>query len=116
MTISDFLYKLPGGGSYIDSKVSPEFLSKLINDFGVPQNTVEIVGVLKKEYNLFSETSILYKFPKDSKGIGDYFKYLGNMINRIPLVSGMDIGIQELDPSRPDGYYILLYILEEVRE
>ena len=87
-----------------------------MNDFGIPSESVEFVGAIKKEYSMFSETSLLYKFPKNSKGIGDCLKYLGILINRIPLEDGIDLGIQEIDPSRSDGYYILFYLLEEMRD
>ena len=113
MTISEFLW---GGYNSFDSKIDAGLLSKLVNDFGIPSETVEIIGAKKTEYNMFSETHILYRFPKTSEGLGGCLKHLGTLINRIPLEEGMDLGIQELDSSRPDGYYILFYLLEGMRE
>lgn len=113
MKISEFLSN--SGYGYIDPKISKDLLVKFVDDFGIPDD-LEFVGAMKKEYTMFSEISFLYKFPKDSKELGDYLKYLGNLISRIPIRNGVDLGIQELDPSRPDGYYILFYLLEEVRE
>lgn len=114
MTISDFLSN--SGYGYIDSKISPDILVKFVDDFGIPDGSLEFVGAIKKEYNTFLETSFLYKFPKDSKKLGSYLKYLGNLISRLPLKTGVDLGIQELDPTRPDGYYILFYLLEGMRD
>lgn len=114
MKISEFLSNF--GCGCIDSKISPNLLVKFVDDFGIPEETLEFMGAIKKEYNMYSEISVLYRFPKKSKELGSYLKYLGTMISRIPLEDGMDFGIQELDPTRPDGYYILFYILEEMRD
>lgn len=114
MKISEFLSNK--GIGYIDPKISSNLLVKLVDDFGIPEGTLEFLGAIKKEYNMFSETSFLYKFPKNSMGIGDYLKRLGTLISRIPVERGVDLGIQELDPSRSDGYYILFYLLEEMRD
>lgn len=114
MKISEFLSS--GEGIYLDGKISPKILVKLVEDFGIPEDSLEFMGAIKKEYTMHSETSILYRFPKDSESLGNYLKHLGTLISRIPLESGDDFGIQELDPSRPDGYYILFYLMEEVRD
>ena len=115
MKISEFL-SLTNGGYYYDSKVSSELFSKLVNDHGVPSGVVEFIGAIKKEYTMHTETSLLYRFKKESGGLGDCLKYLGTLISRIPLEGGVDLGIQEIDPTRSDGYYILFYLLDSVRE
>lgn len=110
MKISEFLSKY--GEGYVDLKISPYTLEKLIS---LSERTLEFIGAVKKEYTTFAETSFLYRFPKDSERLGDYLKNLGVQINQIPL-EGIDLGIQEIDPSKPDGYYILFYLLEGVRD
>lgn len=110
MTISEFLSIT--GGEYYDSRIPKDLLSKAMDDFGIPSNTVEFVGGLKTGP---TEISLLYKFPKVSEKIGNYLKFLGSLINRLPL-RGETLGIQEMDTSRSDWYYILFYLLEEVRD
>ena len=114
MKISEFISE--SGIGYIDSRIPSSLLVKFVEDFGIPEGTLEFMGAIRKEYNMFVETSFLYKFSKDSKEIGSCLKHLGTLISRISLTDGMELGIQELDPTRPDGYYILFYLLEEVRD
>lgn len=104
MTISEFL-SLSGEGTRIDNN---SLLSKLLP---VPDG-FEFLGAIKKNYTTFTETSILYLLPKTGK-LGKHLIDLGDLVSRFPIGDDMDFGIQELDPSRPDGYYILFYLLEE---
>lgn len=111
MTISEFLRE--SRGSLIVSEI-PTNLRVLVDDHMLAApGTVEFMGVIKKEFNLWNEYSILYKFPKASKNLGSNIKSLGTMISHLPL-DKYNFGIQEVDPTQSDGYYILLYALEEI--
>lgn len=113
MKISDLLSI---NNNYLDPEISSDLYSKLLNDFGVSSESVTFVGAKKFKYDKFSETYILYGFPKDSKEIGKCLKNLGVLVNRIPLKPGDDFGIQEIDVTQSDKYYIMFYLLEETRE
>ena len=117
-TIQEFLkeYELNRENKFIglDDTWNSSFVSQLINDFGIPDNSIEFVGCLKNEYNSWDEYMILYRFPQKSeaKELGEYLKYLGKLISRLS-VTGYNFGIQEVRVSDPDGYYFLIYGISE---
>lgn len=111
-TIQEFLKT---DKKFIGKDWDSSFVSQLLNDFGVSSDTVEFVGCVQNEFNLFDEYMILYKFSKKkdtAEFLGECFKLLGKMIGRLRCVN-YDFGIQELDTTHPDYYYILLYGLKE---
>lgn len=111
-TIQEFLKT---DQKFIGKDLESPFVSQLLNDFGIPSNMVEFVGCIQNEYNTFNEYMILYKFSKSkdtAKHLGECLKLLGKMIIRLSCVN-YDFGIQELDTTQPDYYYILLYGLKE---
>lgn len=101
-----------GDEAIIEEGISSSIVSKLLDDFGIPPETVELIGAKKSEHQRYIETVFLYKFPKTSDGIGLCLRVLGTMVDRIPLKPDDDFGIQEVDLARPDGYYISFYLLE----
>lgn len=111
--IQDFLDKI-GTEKFIGKSFDSNFTSKLLDDFGVPEGTVEFVGCIQNEYNLWDEFMFLYRFPQSdsAKKLGDNLKNLGKLIGRLESVP-YDFGIQEIDPARCDGYYVLFYGLRE---
>ena len=68
---------------------------------------------MKNELNLWDEYLVLYKITKTDKLLGKSFQVLGRVLSRIEDIEGIELGIQEFDPTRPDGYYILIYGLKE---
>lgn len=88
-------------------------VAQLLNDFGIPENTIELIGGMKNELNLWDEYLVLYKITKTDKLLGKSFQVLGRVLSRIEDIEGIELGIQEFDPTRPDGYYILIYGLKE---
>lgn len=113
MKISDFL-RVSCGSMFVGKNIPTNLLGQLVNEnMQASPGTIEFVGILKKEFNLWNEYSILYRFPKTSIDLGSNIKALGNTISRLPL-GKYSFGIQEIDPSQSDGYYILFYALEEI--
>lgn len=111
-TIQDFLKT---NQKFTGKDWDSSFVSQLLNDFGVPSDMVEFVGCIQNEYNTFDEYMILYKFSKSkdtAEYLGECLRLLGKMIVRLKCVD-YDFGIQELDTTQPDYYYILLYGLKE---
>lgn len=111
-TIQDFLKT---DQKFTGKNWDSSFVSQLLNDFGVPSDMVEFVGCIQNEYDTFDEYMILYKFSKSkdtAEYLGECLKLLGKMITRLRCVD-YDFGIQELDTTQPDYYYILLYGLKE---
>lgn len=87
------------------------FVSQLLNDFGVPHGMVDFLGCHQNNYNTWTEYMILYEFSKTAE-LGETLRCLGKMITRLKS-SGYEFGIQELDTTKPDKYYILIYGIEE---
>lgn len=111
-TIQEFLkeYDSSCGQKFIGKDWDSSFVSQLLNDFGVPSEMIEFIGCIQNEFTDWNEYMILYKFSKkdDAEYLGSCLKLLGKMITRLRCVD-YEFGIQELDASKPDGYYILLY-------
>lgn len=118
-TVQEFLkeYDSSCGQKFIGKDWDSSFVSQLLNDFGLPPGMVEFIGCIQNEFTDWNEYMILYKFSKkgDAEYLGSCFKLLGKMITRLRCVD-YEFGIQELDASKPDGYYILLYGLSGKKE
>lgn len=118
-TVQEFLkeYDSSCGQKFIGKDWDSSFVSQLLNDFGLPPGMVEFIGCIQNEFTDWNEYMILYKFSKkdDAEYLGSCFKLLGKMITRFRCVD-YEFGIQELDASKPDGYYILLYGLSGKKE
>lgn len=118
-TVQEFLkeYDSSCGQKFIGKDWDSSFVSQLLNDFGLPPGMVEFIGCIQNEFTDWNEYMILYKFSKkdDAEYLGSCFKLLGKMITHLRYVD-YEFGIQELDASKPDGYYILLYGLSGKKE
>lgn len=88
------------------------FLNNALNDqFISPE--ISIIGCITKKFDSWLERRLLYKIDKKSEQssyLGEALSYLGKRISR--LGSGK-YGIQDVSVSEPDGYYILIYGIEE---
>lgn len=97
--------------------MSTKLVNSLLDDHGIPSG-IQFVGCITRELNLWTEHRILYRIEKLSDSaeyLGEMITSLGKMISRLSRAGNeFDIGIQELDPTRSDGYYILMYALEEI--
>ena len=113
-TIQEFIDK--GDQIFTGKHFDSGFVSQLMNDFGVPKDLVEFGGCIENEYNLWNEYMILYKFSKKNHTLGECLKTLGKIISRLENCVNYDFGIQEIDTSRPDNYYILFYGLSGKKE
>lgn len=119
-TIQEFLKKYDSscGQKFIGKDWDSSFVSQLLNDFGLPPGMVEFIGCIQNEYNTFDEYMILYKFSRSKETaeyLGECLKLLGKMITRLRCVD-YDFGIRELETTKPDYYYILLYGLSGKKE
>lgn len=107
MTISEFL-ESTSGEKYIDPGVPNE----IVSEFSYKSGGISLVGLLKIDFNNFREYSIIYRFPKDSSTLGLNLKNLGIILNHVSYKDEVDIGIQEIDPTQSEGYYIMIYMLK----
>lgn len=120
-TIQEVLkeYELSRESKFInlDNTWNSSFVSQLINNFGIPEDSVEFISCIKNEYNSWDEYMILYRFPQKSgaKELGECLNYLGKLISRLS-VSGYKFGIQEVRVSEPEGYYFLIYGISEEKK
>jgi hypothetical protein len=102
--------------TYFDEKTlqgNNNFLNNVLNDSFIPEE-ISIVGCMTKKNPEWIERRILYKIDKileTSDYLGDALAYLGKRISR--LGQGR-FGIQDVLVSEPDGYYILIYGIEEI--
>lgn len=102
-------------GVYIDEESlngDKSFLNSALNDQFIPSE-ISIVGCVTKKSESWLERRLLYKIDKksdQSSYLGEALSYLGKRISR--LGSGR-YGIQDVSVSEPDGYYILIYGIEE---
>lgn len=114
----EFLGILDGFGrdTYFDEETlqgSNGFLNNVLNDSFIPEE-ISIVGCMTKNNSEWVERRILYRIDKTSETsdyLGDALAYLGKRISR--LGQGR-FGIQDVLVSEPDGYYILIYGIEEI--
>lgn len=97
--------------------MSTKLVNSLLDDHGLPCG-IQFTGCITRELNLWTEHRILYRIEKISDSaeyLGEMITSLGKMISRLSRAGDkFDFGIQELDPTRSDGYYILIYALEEI--
>ena len=97
--------------------MSVKLVNSLLDDHSIPKG-IQFSGCITRELNLWTEHRILYRIEKISNSaeyLGEMIIALGKMIMRLSRSGdNYDFGIQELDPTRSDGYYILIYALEEV--
>ena len=114
----EFLGILDGLGreTYFDEETlqgNNNFLNNVLNDSFIPEE-ISIVGCMTKNNSEWIERRILYRIDKTfdtSDYLGDALAYLGKRISR--LGQGR-FGIQDVLVSEPDGYYILIYGIEEI--
>jgi hypothetical protein len=115
---TEFLRILDGlkRNTYFDEETlqgNNNFLNNVLNDSFIPEE-ISIVGCMTKKNPEWIERRILYKIDKileTSDYLGDALAYLGKRISR--LGQGR-FGIQDVLVSEPDGYYILIYGIEEI--
>ena len=91
------------------------FLNNVINDQFIP-DYIPILGCITKRCESWVERRILYRIDKkDDNNSSDYLAdslfYLGKRISR--LGKG-NYGIQDFLTTESDGYYILVYGIEEI--
>lgn len=116
-TCSEYLDFLKGSesGVYIDEESlngSKSFLNNALNDQFIPSE-VSIIGCITRKFDSWIERRLLYKIDKKSEQssyLGEALSYLGKRISR--LGSGK-YGIQDVSVGESDGYYILIYGIEE---
>ncbi len=108
-TIQDFLVKLDsdGGQKFHGDSWDSTLVSQLLNDFGIPHGVIEFLGCIQNNYNTWTEYMILYEISKKAN-LGESLKCLGKMISRLDE-DKYEFGIQELDATQPENYYILVY-------
>lgn len=114
----EFLDLLKGLGReyYIDEETlngDNQFINNVLNDQFIP-NEIPVVGCLTKVFDSWVERRVLYRIDKiqdTSDYLGDALSYLGKRISR--LGPGR-YGIQDVLVTEPDGYYILIYGIEEI--
>ena len=111
-TIQEFIkeYYANGEQKFMGENFEPHFVDKLLDDFGIPEDTVEFLGCYQNDYDAWTEYMILYRFSKNTGAeyLGSCLKLLGKMITRLRDFD-YSFGIQEVDVIRPDGYYVMLY-------
>lgn len=90
------------------------FLNNVINDQFIP-DYVPILGCVTRKSDTWIERRILFKINKKENDTSDYLAdalfYLGKRISR--LGKG-NYGIQDFLTMESDGYFILVYGLEEI--
>lgn len=90
------------------------FLNNVINDQFIP-DYVPILGCVTRKNDTWIERRILFKIDKKENDTSDYLAdalfYLGKRISR--LGKG-NYGIQDFLTVESDGYFILVYGLEEI--
>ena len=90
------------------------FLNNVINDQFIP-DYVPILGCVTRKNDTWIERRILFKIDKKENDTSDYLAdalfYLGKRISR--LGKG-NYGIQDFLTMESDGYFILVYGLEEI--
>ena len=89
------------------------FLNNVLNDSFI-QEEVSIIGCMTRNNTSWIERRILYKIDKSkesSEYLGDALASLGKRLSR--LGQGR-FGFQDFLVTEPDGYYILVYGIEEI--
>lgn len=110
------ILKMNGHEFYLDDDTingNKTFLNNVINDQFIPEY-VPILGCITKNEKSWIERRILFKIDKKSDSsdyLADALFYLGKRISR--LGKGK-YGIQDFLTSESDGYYILVYGIEEI--
>lgn len=116
-TCKEFLAIIDGLGrsTYFDEETltgDNQFLNNVLNDSFIPSN-VSVVGCMTKKFESWTEQRILYRISKEAENseyLGDSLAYLGKWISRLNCDN---CGIQDVSVIEPDGYYILIYGIEE---
>ena len=111
------ILKMNGQEFYLDEDTingDKTFLNNVINDQFIP-DYVPILGCITKKSETWIERRILYRIDKKDNNSSDYLAdalfYLGKRLSR--LGKG-NYGIQDFLTSEFDGYYILVYGIEEI--
>ena len=111
------ILKMNSQDFYLDDETlngNKEFLNNVINDQFIP-DYVPILGCITKRCESWIERRILFKINKRENDTSDYLAdalfYLGKRISR--LGKG-NYGIQDFLTTESDGYFILVYGLEEI--
>ena len=116
-TCTEFLAIIDGLGrsTYFDEETltgDNQFLNNVLNDSFIP-SSVSVVGCMTKKFESWTEQRILYRISKEAENseyLGDSLSYLGKWISRLNCDN---CGIQDVSVIEPDGYYILIYGIEE---
>lgn len=109
------ILKMTGKDFYIDETTvngNKTFLNNVLNDQFIPEY-VPILGCITKNKESWVERRILYRINKKddcSDFLGDALFYLGKRISRL---GPGKYGIQDVLTTEDDGYYILVYGIEE---
>lgn len=74
---------------------------------GYRDEPIELVGTFTNEYPSWKEKLYLFRLEK-KLNLEDGLRLLGN---ELKTLKGM-YGLQEVDVTRPDNYYILIYELD----
>ena len=86
---------------------------------GVRVKTLDIEKHYNKETGSWREYQVLYeidKYKDNSDYLSHVFKCLGKIINSFSHLDICSMGIQEVDCSYSNYYYVLIYILSDGKE
>lgn len=109
-TIKEFLKHLDSnlGTKFHGTDWDATFVSQLLNDFGILPGVVNFLGCVQNKYSTWNEYMVLYELSKTAE-LGESLKCLGRVISRLSSNSGYEFGLQEVDVTKPDKYYVLIY-------